>query len=71
MRREVEDVADLFDWRKIPAHLANRRVNGIVHYWDAYYDEEGVEIVENVVGDAAEVHGGGLGDEVAGHLVVC
>jgi len=36
----------------------------------AYDKRDGVDVVDDVVGDSVELHDGGLGSQVTGHLVV-
>ena len=36
----------------------------------AYDEGDGVDVVDNVVGDSVELHDGGLRGQVTGHLVV-
>ena len=52
------------------ADPAEERVEYPVHDGDEDDQGEGVEVVDDIVGDAAEVHGCCLGGEVVEHLVV-
>jgi hypothetical protein len=62
-------------------HTLQRRESnlGLTQEWidddieDGNHDDntEGVKVVDQIVGDAVEFHGGGLGDEIAVDLVVC
>jgi len=50
--------------------LSTSGVYELVHDGNKDDDEEGVEVGYDVVGDTAELHGGGLGGQVVGHLTV-
>lgn len=67
---EEETGRDALEWGELDAHAAEARVDEFVHDRDEDDEGEGVEVVDDVVGDAAETHGGCLGSEVVDHLVV-
>lgn len=69
-RGQGESSGDLLNGREVDAHLPEPRVYNEVHDRDDDDDEDGVELGDDVVGCAAEVHGVGLRDEVVCHLVV-
>lgn len=67
---EHEAEGHALDGCELDVLLAEEGVEEVVD--DGYEDDEGdgVEVGDDVVGDAVEGHGGGLGDEVVVHLVV-
>lgn len=61
---------DTLDGGEVKTHLAEGGVDDGIHDGDHNDEGEGVEVGEDVVGDTADFHGGGLGDEVVVDLVV-
>ena len=55
---------DALERRRVEAHLAQGRVDEQVEQGDHDDEGEGVEVGQDVVGHAADLHGGGLRDEV-------
>lgn len=52
------------------ADLAETGVEKVIDEGDHDDDGDGVEVLDNIVGDTVELQGGGLGGEVTGHLIV-
>lgn len=67
---EHEAERDARHGREADVQLAQQRVQAVRGEWEAEEDGDGVEVRHQVVGDAACLHVGGLGDGVAGELVL-
>jgi len=68
--RKEETKCDLLDGGKVESSLSDSRVEDEVHDWNGNDDENRVEVVNNIIGDLSKVHGGRLGCQITGHLVV-
>lgn len=67
-----KEVADghAADGRQVDADLAEAGVDDVVEDRDHNDNGDGVEVLDDVIGGAGELHGSGLSGEVTGHLVV-
>lgn len=71
-RERAEEEADThsLDGGETDAELAEGRVNDVVHDGDHDDDGDGVQVLDDVVGDPVQLHGRRLGGQVTSHLVV-
>ena len=67
---EQETECDTLDGCELDAGLAERGVQEVVDNGDEDDERDGVQVGDDVVGDTVTLHSGGLGCQVAGHLVV-
>lgn len=67
---DCETSSDTLQRCEVETHAAEAGVDEPVENGDEDDQGEGVEVVDNVVGDTVESHGRGLGCEVVQHLVV-
>lgn len=68
--RDQETDCHTLDRGEGNAHLAETGVDKVID--DGNHDDngDGVQVLDDIVGDTVEDHGGGLGGQVTGHLVV-
>jgi hypothetical protein len=69
-RSDAETPCDSLNGSEVDFRLAERRIDEEVHDWDEDDQGEGVQIVDQVVWHAVQLHGGRLRCEVVRHLVV-
>lgn len=69
-RGEDEAEGNALDGRELDVGFAERRVEEVVDDGDEDDEGDGVQVGDEVVGDAVALHGGGLRGEVVVHLVV-
>lgn len=67
---EHEAKGHALDGSEADVGFAEGRVQEVVHDGDEDDEGDGVEVGDDVVGDAVALHGGGLRGEVVVHLVV-
>jgi len=68
--REKEAQGHALDWGEVEADLLEPGVKEAVEDRNQDDDGDGVEVLDNIVGNAVQLHGAGLRCQVAGHLVV-
>lgn len=67
--QQVSNV-DTLDRGEVEAHLAETRVEELIHDRDEDNEGKGVQVVDNIVRHAVQLHGGRLRCQVVGHLSV-
>ncbi len=68
---ESETSGDTLDWGEKDSGLAKSWVDDKIHDWNEDDDEQWVQVGDNIVWCSSELHSGGLGSQVVGHLPVC
>lgn len=68
--RDEETDSHTLDGSKRNAELSEAGVEDVIDDGDHEDDGDGVEVLDNIVGNTVELEGGGLGGQVSGHLVV-
>lgn len=67
---QEETDRDLLDRSEVDLSLPEGWVDGTIHNWDQGDNEEGVEIVDDIIGYSRETHSRCLRGKIVGHLVV-
>jgi hypothetical protein len=69
-RGDAETPCDPLDWREVDSRLAESGIDEEVHDWNEDDQCQGIQVVDQVVWHAVQLHGGGLRCEVVRHLIV-